>query len=550
MRRRVYTFILPLVLAACSLGLEARAQAQYLAPEVRTPTAATLDSVLKYGADLEARRQWADVLTHYEEALRNFPNDAQLQDRLDQARIHYGIVRRYGDNSYRKSLTTLNEQDALDHYGEVLVKVQSHYVHDPDWQHIVDRGTRAIEIALADEVFARENLKDVPAEWVDAYRRELRRQIGLMVIRDRQTTVDAVRVAGQLARRHLGLAPSVVILEYLYQTIITLDEYSTYLTANQLNDLYAQIDGNFVGLGIELQADRGALLIVKVIPGSPAMRGGLRPGDRIVAVDGKATDGLSTDQAASMLQGAEDSIVEVTIQSGDEPARRLQLRRQQIEVPSVDTVKILDQNSGLGYLRLTSFQKTTAKEIDDALWTLHRAGMRSLVMDLRGNPGGLLTTAVEVADRFIDSGRIVSTRGRSPDQNWTYSAHKAGTWRMPLIVLIDHDSASAAEIFAGAIRDHRRGYLIGETSYGKGSVQSIFSLSRASAGLRLTTAKFYSPNGLPFAKIGVTPHVVVTRTAKPVDGSTALLAGEADPVIAEALRVAETQFTQVSQNQQ
>jgi carboxyl-terminal processing protease len=143
--------------------------------------------------------------------------------------------------------------------------------------------------------------------------------------------------------------------------------------------------------------------------------------------------------------------------------------------------------------------------------------MRSLVLDLRGNPGGLLTSSVEVADKFLTQGNIVSTRGRSKQEDFNYQAHYGGTWRVPLVVLIDGDSASASEIFAGAIKDNGRGRIIGSTSYGKGSVQGIFPLGYAGAGIRLTTAKFFSPNGVPISHRGVEPHDLVQphRVAKP-----------------------------------
>ena len=145
--------------------------------------------------------------------------------------------------------------------------------------------------------------------------------------------------------------------------------------------------------------------------------------------------------------------------------------------------------------------------------------MRSLIMDLRGNPGGLLTSSVEVADKFVEEGVIVSTHGRSSLEDYNYTAHKAGTWDVPLVVLIDGDSASASEIFAGAIRDHHRGTIVGQRSYGKGSVQGIFPLAAAGAGVRLTTAKFYSPSGAAISKVGVSPDIEVHRAAKPVDGA-------------------------------
>ena len=217
----------------------------------------------------------------------------------------------------------------------------------------------------------------------------------------------------------------------------------------------------------------------------------------------------------------------------------MKLRREQVEVPSVDEIKMIDPIEGVGYLKLTCFQKTTSRDLDAALWKLNREGMQSLVMDLRGNPGGLLTSSVEIADKFIEDGTIVSTRGRSSLENYTYTAHKAGTWRVPLVVLIDGDSASASEIFAGAIKDHRRGEVVGQRSYGKGSVQGIFPLSLAGSGVRLTTAKFFSPSGAQISHVGVKPtkEIVLQQVAKPLADGTILPLAH-DTVIEAAIDVA------------
>ncbi|HEY1784626.1 MAG TPA: S41 family peptidase [Pirellulales bacterium] len=503
---------------------------------VKTPASADegqLDSVVRRGQKLENEHRWGEAVTLYEEALRENPADHSLATRHELAKIHYDIGRRYHDTSFLRSLGTLDQRETLALYGEVLSKIQSHYVVEPDWAALVRRGTAGLEVALGETPFVRQVGLTAGRPEIDAFRQQLVQQMQSLTIRDRQQAIDAVTQAAQLAKQ-LRLPPAAVILEYACGAAGSLDEYSAYLTSDQLNDVYSQIEGNFVGLGIELKAQDNTLLIVKVITGSPAERAGFKAQDRIIAVGSRTTTDLTTDQAADLLQGAEGTIVELTIQTSGATPRKVAVRRQHVEVPSVDDVKIVDREKGIGYMKLTCFQKTTSRDLDAALWRLQTQGMRSLIMDLRGNPGGLLTSSVEVADKFIYDGVIVSTHGRSSLEDYNYTAHKAGTWDVPLVVLIDGDSASASEIFAGAIRDHHRGTIIGQRSYGKGSVQGIFPLAAAGAGVRLTTAKFYSPSGAAISKVGVSPDIVVTRAAKPVDGA-ASAASEKDEVLVAAV---------------
>ena len=192
----------------------------------------------------------------------------------------------------------------------------------------------------------------------------------------------------------------------------------------------------------------------------------------------------------------------------------MRLVRRHVDVESITRAKIVDPAEGIGYVQLSGFQKTSTEELDQAISGLQALGMRTLVLDLRGNPGGLLNVAVEIAERFIDDGVIVSTRGRASGQSQVLRAGGQARWRMPMYLLVDHDSASASEILAGALQDHRRATVIGERTYGKGSVQSIFSLRSAPAGLKLTTAKFYSPKNRPYSEQGVTPDLPIkTRVA-------------------------------------
>ncbi|MCC7084882.1 MAG: S41 family peptidase [Pirellulales bacterium] len=481
-----------------------------------------LAELLDKGKELEAQRRWAEAFALYEDAARKTPGQPDLERRLDFAKLHFDVGRRYADSSFRKSVATLSDSEALEIYSDAAAKVQSHYVQNPDWNRLVGRGAAALEVALSEQTFVEHNLSGVNPDRMSVFVGELRKQMGQRSIRSRIEARDAVWNVAHLARLHLGVQPAATILEFTTGMLGGLDEYSTFLTSGQLADLYSQIEGNFVGLGVELKANEGSLLIVNVIHGSPAEAAGIKSGDRIVEVGGRSTADLSTDAAAELLQGVEGSFAQLMVATADEAPRALTVKRQHVDVPSVDDVRIIDREFGVGYFKLTCFQKTTSRDLDAALWQLHREGMRSLVIDLRGNPGGLLTSGVEVADKFIEQGSIVSTKGRSPGEDFNYTAQRTGTWRVPLVVLIDGDSASAAEILAGALRDYHRATLVGQRSYGKGSVQGIFPLSTGGAGVRLTTAKFYSPLGKPFARVGVEPDVKVQVAAKPIDGRIAI----------------------------
>ena len=521
------------------------AQVAFVTPS--STTSVEISSLIERGMQLETQRRWGEALTIYEEGLRSHPNDTTIEQRFGHARAHYDLARRYTDASYRNSLSRMSVNEALDLYGEVLLKVQSHYVNAPDWGYLVDHGTSNFEVALTDPVFVEHNLPRMEQGRIDRFRRDLRARLtaaGAGKADSRQAARLVAATAGKLAREQLGLQESIVVLEYVCCVLNALDVYSTFLSACQVKEVYSQMDGNFVGRGVELKASEGSLLIVKVIAGSPAQRGGIVAGDRIVAVDGRTTTELSTDQAANMLQGKEGTTVQVTAVSAAGKSRTLQIRREQVEVPSIDDAHIIDPTFGVAYLKLPCFQKTTSRDLDAAMWKLHRDGMKRLIIDLRGNPGGLLTTSVEVVDKFVDRGVIVSTKGRSPQEDYTYSAHDAGTWHVPLVVLSDGDSASASEIFAGAIRDHRRGTIVGTRSYGKGSVQGIFPLITASSGLRLTTAKFYSPNGQGYSQVGVSPDMLVQQAAKPIENAAgdAGSVAQADAALEAATGVARRQM--------
>ena len=436
---------------------------------------------------------------------------------------------------------TIDSRSSTDLYAELLAKIQSHYVVNPPWSRIVEQGATSVLIAAADPAFAGRHGVRPSEQQLRSLSQAIRQRLSDKTkIRGAQDVMKLAQEIAQMAEYRVGAPAAAWTIEFVAAAAGGLDPYSSFLSPGQLRDVYAQIEGNFVGLGVELKADDGALLIVRVIPNSPAKRSGIVAGDRIIAVDGQATAELSTDEAASLLTGEEGTVANVTIVSAAKKSngdvghlvakpvgnslpnthtRVLAVRREHVEVPSLEASKIIDEDYGVAYVRIPVFQKTTARDLESALWELHRQGMRSLVIDLRGNPGGLLTSSVELSDKFVAQGNIVSTRGRSDGEDFDYRAHRAGTWRVPLVVLIDGDSASASEIFAAAIRDNRRGTIVGTRSFGKGSVQGIFPMAQSGVGIRLTTAKFFSPNGHPISKVGVNPDIVVRHATSLAAGT-------------------------------
>lgn len=477
-------------------------------------------NALSIGEELERSGKWLDAIRHYERALERWADDDDLVYGRRRARVHFRVERRYADRSFRDALSQTASSEALDLYEQTSRRIRSSFADPLSHLSIVAHGTESFYMALANPRFLEANLpttrtdveRDAQKSRIQSLRRTLRDKYWNHTVHNTDHARVVITEVAQAAQQSLQITPSAVVMEYVFGGCNALDDYSGFLTADRLADLYSNIDGEFVGLGVEMKEEAGqGMLLVNVLPESPASRGGLRRGDRIVEIDGIDVRERSIDEAASMMRGPAGSKVRVRV-ARQSASREWEatLVRQPVQVKSIPVAEIIDDTYGIAYIELAGFQKSTGQELNDALARLQSQGMKSLVLDLRGNPGGLLSAAVDVLDRFIDDGVLVSTKGRTTDQNWTYRARGKNTLDVPLVLLTDGDSASASEIVAGAVRDHRRGQIVGRQTYGKWSVQSIFNVGRKN-GLRLTTAKFYSPHGHTLGKIGVRPDFVVDR---------------------------------------
>ncbi|MDR1826083.1 MAG: S41 family peptidase [Rickettsiales bacterium] len=291
----------------------------------------------------------------------------------------------------------------------------------------------------------------------------------------------------------------------------SLDPHSSYLNKDEMKDFNDKAHGSFGGIGIQITADKGVIRIISPIDDTPADRAGLKAGDYITHIDDEQVGGLTLNQAVKKMKGRPGTSVRLTvIQSGKEP-KTINLKRAVINVKSVRFSE-KGEKKDIGYIRISDFGATTAKEMKDAIKSLERKKVSGYVLDLRNNPGGYLAAAINVADAFLDGGEIVSTRGRKKEDIDRTMATKGDLiGGKPIVVLINHGSASASEIVAGALQDNKRGIVMGSQSFGKGSVQQQKQLGDGTA-IHLTIARYYTPSGKSIQAEGIAPDVEVLQS--------------------------------------
>ena len=291
-----------------------------------------------------------------------------------------------------------------------------------------------------------------------------------------------------------------------------LDPHSSFMTKEEYKELMTETKGSFSGIGIEITIKDKILTVVSPIEGTPAYNAGMKAGDKIIMVEGKSTQDMSLIEAVKKIRGPEGTKINLTIaREGVDKPLEFSITRGVIPLKSVRSYSL---SPGIGYIRVSNFQSNTTENLSSALNGLEKDGpLKGLIIDLRNNPGGLLSQAIEVSELFLDSGVIVSTKGRETSHNIKATAHKNKKERKyPIIVLVNGGSASAAEIVAGALQDNNKAIILGTRTFGKGSVQSILPLSDGS-GLRLTTARYYTPRGKSIQSSGITPDIEIPFVA-------------------------------------
>lgn len=304
------------------------------------------------------------------------------------------------------------------------------------------------------------------------------------------------------------VSPKDLIYGAINGMLNTLDPYSSLMKPEEFKELEIETRGTFTGIGIEITIKDDVITVVAPIEDTPAWKAGIQPGDKILKIEDKPTKGMSLTEAVKLLRGPKGTKVTITIMRNEKDIKEITLVRDVIPIKSVKH-KVLEP--GYAYLRITNFQEKTHQELVKALEELEKNGLKGLILDLRYNPGGLLSSAIEVADEFLDKGVIVLVKGKSKDSQMNFEAKPNLPERKhpyPIVILINHGTASASEIVTGALKDHKRALVLGQRSFGKGRVQTVIPLDDGYA-VKLTTAFYYTPNGTCIDKTGITPDIEI-----------------------------------------
>ncbi len=480
--------------------------------------------LLEEGKRLQAKREWRKAMICYQKVRQTSLADEELDRRIEACYKRLALEARYLNPDFVRTAKNLSQETGERLLGGILTRIERYYVTPQNSAHLAAGVVKQLKMLTESEA-ARKKFAalDRPADRAKLLAAAKRFEGAGFSRTDLNPTKLLRALDERVVKGHgTDLPPGVILLEAIQGVLGALDKYSLYLPIERLRDLEIQTSGHFFGIGAEVGLRGRLMAIITPLFKSPALRAGLRAGDRVLLIDGHwGPPDITLDQAVAKLRGPYGAPVEVVVVTEGEafPVKR-RIVRGAIEVASVREAKMLEDAPGVGYVRVVSFRRHTARDLSRALRRLEAEGLRALVLDLRGNGGGLLDAAVGVCDLFISRGVIVSTRGRIPSSTRTYKATRAGTHpQWPVAVLVNGRSASASEIVASMIRDHRRGPLVGTRTVGKGSVQAMFRLKdkwgfKTLAGVNLTIARYYPPCGKSFDGKGITPDIVVDLPAK------------------------------------
>jgi carboxyl-terminal processing protease len=494
--------------AACLVALLCFAGSQTL----RAALPDRFASLYEKAQSHEDRGRWADACACYDQIFRADRSEERALERYRICLRHALQMRRFRDPSL-KAVLKQGFPEALDAYEEILNRLLVNYVERDSLKlhALFKSGVTELRFALEDETFAQEHLTGLPPEKVRGFINQLD-QWPQREIRARRDARDQARALSLEALERLGINPTAVVLELTCGLCNALDEYTAYLTPAQLTCLQASLTGESVGVGVEVGVVDQKLVVTSLVANSPAADKGLKVGDRITRVEGQNVENHAPESVTAKLLGKPGTAVELEfVAVGETMTQSIRLTRQAIFVPSVERLPLLAD--GVGYVRILSFQESTAQELKDAVLHLQTQGMKALVLDLRGNGGGVFQSAIHVAEMFLPGGVIVTTDSPFKQFRKTFKSQNTSALALPLVVLVDGETASAAEVLAGALKENGRATLVGATTFGKGCLQRVLPLENVPAeiraGIKVTVMNFFSPTNQPYTGRGISPHVVV-----------------------------------------
>jgi carboxyl-terminal processing protease len=491
----------------CCCGLFVCAAPAHALPEKQVRDA------VRFAKQLEADRKWEEARELYELLLSQKDPGLNIRERYQETLRRCWQVRRHKDVSYRKEVLSIEYGQAM-WLHKIITKTlldDSAEKDKVDPTKLFRKGLEEFDAALSDPNFLKEYVHASKLGEVEAFRATLKKVWGQKANLTRDEAAKQIGEVASAAARDLGLDATVVVMEFACGACYAIDEYTAYLTPNQLRELANSLArSEAIGVGLVLAVRDNRIVVQSRAMGTQA-HSQISDGDQVISVNKKLVAELPLQAVKELLEGPAGTMVDIELLGPDDTnTRMLSLMRERAPVPSVESQML--PGLAYGYLKINSFTETTVQDVDEHLAKLSNSNMKGLILDLRENNGGVFESAIDTAQRFLSRGIITSILHRNRDKNFVYQAKNPNALTLPIVLMIDGDTASAAEVLAGALKDNDRAYVIGQTTYGKGCTQWLLELPKSkgsnipTGGMKLTVARFFSPKGDAYSGRGVTPH--------------------------------------------
>jgi carboxyl-terminal processing protease len=469
----------------------------------------------------EAIGDWEAARDAYQDLLSQKDPGLNIRDRYHNAQRRLLQTRRHQDDSYRKEVLSIDFGQAMRVFNVISDTLLDASLEKKkiDPAKLFKKGLEELDAALANPAFVDKHVPPEKRNDIPAFRAALQQAWGDIEKMSRKEAAKQISEIAMAAEELLDLKATVVAMEFACGACYAIDNYTAYLTPNQLRELTRSLSRTeVIDVGLTLEISDNRIVVHEPAMDSPA-KGAVKGNDQIISVDKKPVVDLPLQTVKEMLKGPAGSFVEIEVLTpGEAGSRILRLQRRRLLVVGINSYTL-----GKSYWRLDindGFTDTTVEEVDSVLETMQKNGMKGLILDLRDNGGGVFESSIEVARRFLATGIITSTQHQNPAFNRIYQAKNPKAMTMPMVVLVNGNTASAAEVLAGALKDNGRATLIGQTTFGKGCTQTVLELPKAgggvpTGGMRLTVARFFSPKGQPYSGRGVIPHIFIDDPMMP-----------------------------------